>query len=72
MGCAMDNHFYDLLMKKLDDHGNDLKSMRDDLSEVKSDLGHYKGFLGGVTFVFSIAWAGITYFLSNFKGGQNG
>lgn len=68
----MDNHAFELLLKKLDEHGTDLKEMRIDITKVKDDLGHYKGFLGGVSFVFALAWSGVTYFLTNIKGGHNG
>lgn len=60
----MDNQAFQLLKDSIDE-------LRNDVKEIKKDLGHYKGFLGGVTFVFSIAWSGITYFLSHLKSGQS-
>ena len=67
----MDNQAFELLKTKLDELGADIKDMRGDLGKVKDDLGHYKGFLGGVSFVFAVAWAGITYFISSIKGGHS-
>lgn len=61
----MDNQAFELLKDAIDD-------LKTDVKEIKKDLGHYKGFLGGVSFVFAVAWSGITYFLSNLKGGHNG
>jgi len=65
----MDNQAFKLLTDKLDELGKSIKDVSSDLSEVKKDLGHYKGFLGGVTFVFTVAWSGITYFISHFNRG---
>lgn len=61
----MDNQAFQLLKSKLDELGTDIQSIRKDLDIVKGDLGHYKGFLGGVVFVFTVAWSGVTYFLSH-------
>lgn len=56
----MDNQAFGLLKDSIDE-------LRKDVKEIKTDLGHYKGFLGGVVFVFTLVWSGITYFLSQFK-----
>lgn len=61
----MDNQAFELLKSAIDE-------LRQDVKEMKTDLGHYKGFLGGVSFVFALAWSGVTYFLTNLKGGHNG
>lgn len=63
----MDNQAFQLLKDKLEELCTDVKELRADVGHVKQDLGHYKGFLGGITFVFTIAWTGITYFLSHFN-----
>jgi len=61
----MDNQAFELLKSAIDE-------LRQDVKEMKTDLGHYKGFLGGVSFVFALAWSGVTYFLTNLRGGHNG
>lgn len=61
----MDNQAFQLLKEKLDELGADIRSIRKDVDSVKNDLGHYKGFLGGMAFVFSVAWSGITYVISH-------
>ena len=60
----MDNQAFELLKDSIDE-------LRKDVKEIKTDLGHYKGFLGGVVFVFTIAWSGITYFISHVRGGNS-
>jgi hypothetical protein len=61
----MDNQAFELLLKKLDEHGNELREVKSDIGKVKDDLGHYKGFLGGITFVFALVWSAGTYFFTN-------
>lgn len=60
----MNNQAFELLKDSIDE-------LRKDVKEIKTDLGHYKGFLGGVVFVFTIAWSGITYFISHVKGSNS-
>lgn len=61
----MDNQAFELLKDAIDD-------LKQDVKGIKKDLAHYKGFLGGVSFVFALAWSGVTYFISQFKGGHSG
>jgi hypothetical protein len=61
----MDHQAFELLKSAIDD-------IKQDVKEIKTDLGHYKGFLGGVSFVFAVAWSGVTYFLTNLKGPNHG
>lgn len=61
----MDNQAFELLKSSIDE-------IRADVKEIRTDLGHYKGFLGGISFVFAILWSGITYFISHLKSGNNG
>ena len=60
----MDHQAFELLKDSIDE-------LRKDVKDIKSDLGHYKGFLGGVTFVLTVAWSGVTYFLSRLKSGES-
>ena len=66
----MDHQAFELLKDKLDDIKSDISGLRGEVNSVKDDLGHYKGFLGGVTFVFTVLWSGLTYFFT--KGNTNG
>lgn len=59
----MDNQAFELLKSSIEE-------LRADVKDIKNDLGHYKGFLGGITFVFSVIWAGVTYFFTNYKSGS--
>lgn len=68
----MDNQAFELLKNKLDELKDDISDIKKDVASVQQDLGHYKGFLGGVSFVFALAWSGVTYFLTNIKGGNSG
>ncbi len=63
----MDNQAFKLLISTIDEIKSDVKLVRGDLESVKKDIGHYKGFVGGVVFVFGIIWGGINYFFSGIK-----
>ena len=63
----MDNQAFKLLVATIDEIKDDVKLVRSDLESVKKDIGHYKGFIGGVVFVFGVVWSGITYFFSGLK-----
>jgi len=65
----MDNQAFELLKDKLDDIKSDITVLKNEVGHVKEDLGHYKGFLGGVTFVFTVLWSGLTYIFT--KGDTN-
>lgn len=65
----MDNQAFKLLMDKLNEHGDGIDEIKAGLSEVKSDLSHYKGFVGGVLFVFTAVWTGVTFFWDKLTGG---
>ena len=43
----MDHQAFELLKDSIDE-------LRKDVKDIKSDLGHYKGFLGGIVFVFTL------------------
>jgi hypothetical protein len=60
----MDHQAFELLKDSIDE-------LRKDVKDIKTDLGHYKGFLGGIVFVFTLMWTGITYFISHLKGGNS-
>lgn len=57
----MDHESYRLLKEIIDEVRNDVK-------EIKQDLGHYKGFVSGILCVFTILWAGATFFWDKIKG----
>lgn len=63
----MDNQAFKLLTDAIDEIKDDVKAMRVDMAGVKKDIGHYKGFIGGVVFVLSTVWMGVTYLFSSQK-----
>ncbi len=53
----MDNHAFELIKEKLDDLSKDVK-------DIRKDLDTYKGFFGGVLFVFTSLWTIVTYWFN--------
>lgn len=56
---ARDKEDRDHRHKELDDK---LECMQRSMDRLCSELGKYKGFVGGVSLVISVLWAGIAFF----------
>lgn len=60
----MDHQAFDLLKEAINEIRTDVKTLGSDVVKIKNDIGHYKGFIGGIVFCFTVAWTGVTYFLT--------
>lgn len=56
----MDNQAFELLKDAIDE-------LKVDVKDIKSDLGHYKGFIGGVMFCTTAIWTFLTYYFTKGK-----
>ena len=65
----MDNQAFELIRDKLDELGKIASKNTEAIDEIKKDLRHYKGFIGGVLFVFTALWSivltGINHLFKN-------
>ena len=64
----MENQAFALIMAKLKEQDTKLDDLSDDMLEVKRSMSHYKGFVGGVLFVFATVWTAATFFWDRVKG----
>lgn len=49
----------DARLEALDDG---IKELGKELTSIAAELNRYKGFIGGVSLVISVAWAGVAFF----------
>ena len=56
----MNNQAFELLKDAIDE-------LKSDVRDIKKDLGHYKGFVGGVMFAFTALWSFMTYYFTRGK-----